>query len=277
MSGAAVNQDFVTYSGDAISPIFLVQDSSGNSVDISTVSDIRWSAQINETSTALVSKTKSGGQISFVTSGADGQFQVFILAADTTLLAQSGDYFIHTAQVVDASGNVTTVTVGRMQVGLAPQWTYNPSQINTSSLYQVRYLIGDTLEGDQQLMDQEINFSIASYSNVTLAAADCCRALQGKFARLVDLVQGELKTNYSNKAKAYFAKAIDLEQRGLIRGGAMPYAGGISIDDKMNRVLNPDRVPPQFNLLMFDDLLPESPVGNQTPFPGSPDSGNFPV
>lgn len=151
-------------------------------------------------------------------------------------------------------------------------WSYNPLIIATSSLMQVRRLIGDVLSADQQLQDEEINWEISRFSTIYGAAAECCRTIASQFARQVDLVQGQLKTNYSRRSVRYEQLAKDLEQRGL--RGVIPYAGGIGIADKNTNEGNSDRVPPDFNRGMFDNLYPEFPVGNQTPTPGAPDTSD---
>lgn len=266
------NQDFITYQGDDVSPIFTVRDTDGAVVNISTVSQITWSARRNLDTTAAVTKTKTGGGITFVTTGTDGQFQVVITHTDTAALT---GYYLHTASITDASGNITTVTVGRMQVGQAPTWSYDPTILATSDLYQARFLIGDTLEGDQQLTDSEIQFCLDSYSNVYSGAAQAARNIASKYARKVDISQGELRTQYSQQARNYRALAIELETRGQARGGVLlgVYAGGISVEDKRTQEQDADRVTPQFNLNMDVNLMvPVPPVGNETP--DNPGSGN---
>ena len=153
-------------------------------------------------------------------------------------------------------------------------WTYDVAQLSTSQLMQVRRLIGDVKTNDQLLQDEEINFALSRYAVIELAAAECCRDLATQFAREVDLVQGELKTNYSNKARAFNSLAMQLENRGMARGGAIPYAGGISQSDKDTQVQDTDRVPPNFNRGEFDNLLPVSPQGQQTPAARPPDASD---
>jgi hypothetical protein len=258
---AAINQDFVTYRGDTVKPIFAVVDSSGNPVDISGATQIAWSCRLNLDGSPLISKTKTGGQIAFVNTGVDGKFQVTILPTDTQPLS---GFYIHAAVITDSVGNVSTVEVGRIQVGIAPAWTYNPMEIANSTLYQTRLLIGDILQGDQQMTDAEINYFVTKYSNVTLAAAACCRHLATRYARAVDIVQATLKTNYSNKSKQYFALSQDMEQRGYATaiGG---YAGGISREDVLTQQQNTDRVQPEFTIGMSDNFLPIGPIGVEQP------------
>jgi hypothetical protein len=257
---AAPNQDFITYIGDSVSPIFTVLSPLSTGVDISGVTDITWKAQRNATSTNAVIKTKSGGGISFVTNGTDGAFQVNILTSDTAALS---GWYMHTAILTSTVG-VMTATVGRMQVGPPPSWTWDPGSMPTTPLYVVRSLCGDTVQSDQQLSDEQIGWAISQYSNPWLAAAECCRMIAAYYSRMVDTVEGLLRTMYSSRRRSYMAMASDLEQRGFARGGVSAFVGGISLTDKQNNVANTDRVPPQFVLGMFDNLLPETPVGHQT-------------
>lgn len=155
-------------------------------------------------------------------------------------------------------------------------WTYNVGLLLTPSnplspLMQIRRLIGDVLLSDQQLQDEEIIWINSRYSNIYSAAAECCRDIAANFSRQVDLVQGELKNNYSRRAVAYMIMAKDLENRGL--RGVIPYAGGISNEDKFEQATDPDRVTPAFNVQEFDNLLPVGPAGNETPTNNSPDTG----
>lgn len=267
---AALNQDFVTYQGDVVAPIFTVTDSSGVAVDISTVTEITWLARREAETAVVLTKLKSTGSIVLLGGGTTGQFQVTITATDTAAL---DGYYIHEATITDSGGNPTTVTVGRMQVGVKPTWTYDPGSISTVQLYQVRRLIGDVLYAEQQMQDQEILWALTQFSNIYTAAGSCARSLGAQFARLVDTVQGEMRTLYGQKSKNYMVLAASLESQGKGRSGALAYAGGISGSDKSNQVSNTDRVPPQFNLMMHDDLLPTGPVGNQTPGMPLPETG----
>lgn len=258
---AAVNQDFVTYKGDTVIPIFTVVDANGVAVDISGATQITWTCRLNIDGTPLITKTKTAGSITFVNTGTDGKFQVSILPADTSPLS---GFYIHSAVITDGAGNVSTVEVGRVQVGIAPAWTYNPMELGNSTLYQTRFLIGDILQGDQQITDAEINYTITKYSNVTLAAAALCRHLANRYARMVDIVQGTLKTNYSSKSKQYFAMAGDLETRGMATAVGM-YAGGISVADVQSQQANTDRVQPEFMIGMADNYIPIGPVPLEQP------------
>ena len=257
----AFNQDFITFTGNAVAPIFTVQDGNGNAVDISTAAEIKWYCQRNETDGPVLIKTLTSAQIAFVTDGTNGQFYVNILTTDTLQLS---DWYQHLASITDGNGNITTVAVGRMQVAIKPNWTWVPSLVGIEPLYTVRNIIGDTIQSDQLLTDQQIEWANEQYSNEWLAAAECARNIAIGFARQVDIGEGALKKNYSQRSKQYFRLAADLEQRGYARGGVQAYTGGTSIADKENSLANSDRVPPNFLIAMHDNLLPESPVGLQS-------------
>lgn len=269
VGGAAVNQDFVTYQGDDVQPEFTVLDGSGLPIDISAVNNIVWVARRNLGSSVVVTKQKTLGQITFLTDGTDGKFLVAITKADTAAL---DGYYLHAAAVVDSANNLTTVTVGRMQVGQPPVWTYDATQLPTSRLYQVRRIMGDVLITDQQLSDPEVEYATSIYPDNYMAAAECCRQIAAQYARKVDTIQGEVRTMYSSQSAKYLNMANKFQSFALENGaGSTPFFGGGSVTAKAAQLADPDRVTPQFNIGMFDDLL-LGQTGNQTP--GNPSGGN---
>jgi len=143
-------------------------------------------------------------------------------------------------------------------------WSYTPATLATVVKDQVRFLIGDTLSTDQQVQDEEIVFAISQRSSIWGAAAECCRALAAKFARSVDMSAGSSKSSFSQMAKAYTGKALDFEAKAAMGGAGMPYAGGISVADKLQQEMDSDRVNPQFQIGMDDDFLPVAPAGNES-------------
>jgi len=143
-------------------------------------------------------------------------------------------------------------------------WSYTIADLAASQKDQVRFLIGDTYSGDQQLQDEEIEFAISQRATVWGAAAECCRNLAAKFARSVDCAAGDTKNQYSQMAKGYSAKAAEFEAKAAMGGAGVPYAGGISVADKLAQEIDPDRVAPQFQIGMTDDFLPVGPGGNES-------------
>jgi hypothetical protein len=151
---------------------------------------------------------------------------------------------------------------------LTPPQGANINQILQSQLMGVRYLVGDTITTDMQVQDEEILFVLTQRSTIWGAAATVCRSLASKYSRLVDTVDKDLRTTFSAKANAYRRAALGYEQDAMVRGGALPYAGGISFNDKIMNESNTDRVPPQFTIDMDDNYLPVAPIGNEpTPSP----------
>lgn len=152
---------------------------------------------------------------------------------------------------------------------MAGNWTYDPAALATSKTYQVRRLIGDVLPSDQQMYDEEIAYLITiNPGSIYRAAAECARTIAAQFARKVDIVEQDKRTAYSAQARNYKMMADALDKLANIKSGGIPYAGAVSQMDKLSQVLNGDRVPPQFNIGMQDNLIPVGPVGNETP--GSP-------
>jgi hypothetical protein len=142
-------------------------------------------------------------------------------------------------------------------------WSYNTAELATNTTYQVRFTIGDTLPNDPQLQDEEIAFALSMRSSIYGASADCCRAIAAGLSRQADSSQGPQRTTYSSKARAYATRAAQLDNLAVTRGGVMPYAGGISISDKVAQETDTDRVAPQFQVGMEDNYLPLAPAGNE--------------
>lgn len=148
-------------------------------------------------------------------------------------------------------------------------WSYTISDLATSTKDQIRLMIGDILSTEPQLQDEEINFFIGRRTSMYGAAAECCRSLQARFSRSVDQANGTYKTMYSQMAKAYGVKANEFEALAAAAGSGLPYAGGISVADKLEQQADPDRVQPQFQIGMEDNLLPVPAAGNLSSVPGS--------
>jgi|TARA_R110001632_G_scaffold61602_5_gene148514 hypothetical protein len=142
-------------------------------------------------------------------------------------------------------------------------WTYDPTTLGTvdadERLNSVRLLSGDTDITDQQLTNEEINFSLTQTgNNVYASAAWVARAISSKYSRLVDTeIDGILGSKYSNLAKQYMALAGKLEAQGKTAGAVIGIkAGGISISSVKAVRQNTDRIDPTFRRDRFKN--PES-------------------
>lgn len=124
-------------------------------------------------------------------------------------------------------------------------WTYSSVDLSTS-LAQVRLLIGDTDEADQQLSDEEIQFQVTNAAGAFYAAVRCCRMIAAKYARRIDKSVGQFAHSASQKYKQYLDLAASLEVQALSSASITPYAGGISVSEKDTQSNDTDRVQPAF-------------------------------
>jgi len=139
-------------------------------------------------------------------------------------------------------------------------WTYGGAPGTTSAATRrdaVRLFVGDTDTTDQQTSDEEIAFALSQASDdVYIAGAVICRALSGKFARLVDTSVESVSSSYSQRATQYAELAVRLtkDSKRLGSGGlGVPDAGGISIADMISVESDPDRVSGAFRIDQFNN------------------------
>ena len=143
-------------------------------------------------------------------------------------------------------------------------WTYDPALLATTPLYQVRWLIGDTLPRDPQLQDEELSWALTQRTSIYGAAADACNALAARLSREADATQGPAHTLYSSRARSYRAQAGTFEVKAMARSAGLPYGGQMSVSDYELMAQNPDRIGGMFVIGLMDDLLPVSAVGNES-------------
>lgn len=132
-------------------------------------------------------------------------------------------------------------------------WSYsgNPS---ATVLDEVRFLIGDTDTSDQQLSDEEINYSLTETTQEPIGAAIIsAQALKSKFSRKADKTVGDLRISFSQLVDHYSELVESLRIRAALNS-ATPYAGGISIADKKLVVDDTDRVVPAFKVGIHDNV-----------------------
>lgn len=264
MAGPATGQDFVTYQGDDSAPIFTVTDNAGSPVDLSSVEEIVWQAARDAAGMAspVIQKSLNGTSppgIALVSGGTTGQFQVTIDESDTSPLS---GYYLHRARITDSNGKRTTVTLGRMQVGLPPTWTYSGDP-SVSDRDQVRFAIQDTVEATPLFNDPEIDFMLTQYPNWALAAGALCRQLGAKFsAQVTNKRVGDLSISYRDRAAFYLDLAEQLTAQGETMGVTI-YAGGTSKADMAAVDANPDKAFQPFALKQFD--IPGSADSAQSP------------
>lgn len=135
-------------------------------------------------------------------------------------------------------------------------WTYDPTHLATTALFQLRWLIGDTLPKDPLLQDEELTWAITQRSSIYGAAADCCRSIAARLSREADATQGPATTHYSVRARNYRAQAGSYDVMAMARSAGLPYSGQISRTDYNNMVSDTDRMAPQFRLGLDENRYP---------------------
>lgn len=140
---------------------------------------------------------------------------------------------------------------------MAISYTYDPEQLATSELFQVRFAVGDTEVGDaalRQLADQEIQYLIDQHGIVE-GAAQAADRLAAKFARLADQKTGDLSTSYDQLQEHYRNLASSIRETGLgVGGGAVgTFVGGVSISEDETFDNDTDRKPNLFDKGMHDN------------------------
>lgn len=123
-------------------------------------------------------------------------------------------------------------------------WTYTDP--GTSTRDAVRFLCGDTNTSDQLITDEEIAYLVGQYPSAQGAAAAACRAIAVEFSRQADKQVGDLRISASQRANAYAARAVELDEAVSAGNAPVPFTGGVSIADKTAVEQDTDRVPPQF-------------------------------
>lgn len=134
-------------------------------------------------------------------------------------------------------------------------WEYSGDP-TTSAKDEVRFLIGDTDEADQLVQDEEIDYLVTTFGDATLSAAYACQALSAKYARKVDKFVGDLRIYMSQKAANFQAQADRLF---TAAGGSatpvpavLPYAGGLSVAEKIEHDMDNDLIQSNFYVGMDD-------------------------
>ena len=139
-------------------------------------------------------------------------------------------------------------------------WTYGGAPGTTSAPTRrdaVRLLVGDTDTTDQQVSDEEIAFGLSQAADdIYNASALICRALSGKYARLVDTSIESVSSSYSQRATQYAELAVRLIKEGKRLGSVglgVPVAGGMSISEMQSIEDDADRVPSAFRVDQFSN------------------------
>jgi hypothetical protein len=83
-------------------------------------------------------------------------------------------------------------------------WTYDPVNLAESKTHQVRFKLGDTVESDALLQDEEIDFLLQQTGNDVLRASiQGCLSIISVLSGLVDFRVGPYSESQGSRLKAY--------------------------------------------------------------------------
>ncbi len=118
----------------------------------------------------------------------------------------------------------------------------------------VRFKIGDTDSASPILADAEVDYLLLNEGSTAQAILAAALEVLTRFARQVDKTVGPTQIAASQRHAQYKETVERLKRE--FRRGSVPFAGGISIDDKERRIDDDDRVRPAFtrNMQEFDAL-----------------------
>jgi len=137
-------------------------------------------------------------------------------------------------------------------------WTYSGDPA-TNARDSIRFLVGDTDTNDQLVSDEEIAWTNSEVTGSGTATTDLYTvayrvmiAIASKFSRLANQAIGDMRVDLSQKADNARKQAEELRAlAGRENLVPVPYAGGISISDKLIDRGNSDRVDPFFTSGQF--------------------------
>jgi hypothetical protein len=134
-------------------------------------------------------------------------------------------------------------------------WSYSGNP-QTDQIDEVRHLCGDTVKIEISLSNEEIAYMIVQKGKGYPAAIASCLALAARASALADEVTGEVEVKWSQRARAFYKLAEQLQHDFNGTNGTKapePFGGGTSVSDMLTRNSNPDRVPTRFSIGGFDN------------------------
>lgn len=143
-------------------------------------------------------------------------------------------------------------------------WSYSGDP-QSSLKDAVRFFVQDTVEQDQQISDEEVEFLLADENQNTMrAAARAAEVIAAMYARQVDKSVGGLSLSAGRRQEKYERLAQKLWSRANTVGTSLPfpYAGGVSQSDKDIAEEDSDRVQPAFTRDMMEYVSDLSPDPN---------------
>lgn len=125
-------------------------------------------------------------------------------------------------------------------------WSYAPGQ---STRDRVRRLIGDVVQDDPLLQDEELDDFLISFPNIYRAGAEACRAIAAEFARDVSFSFEGMSLQAQARYRHFLELANVLEKQAATTPAALPSSlqGGSPSD------YSEDHEEPIFEIGMHDN------------------------
>ena len=132
---------------------------------------------------------------------------------------------------------------------------------STSPNDRLKFLVGDqsTSIAGELLSTKECAYLIGVYGSAVKAAPAAAQSIAASLATKVDKSVGDLRIAAQQKYDHYMSLYKSLQR--TVSFSAVPYAGGISQDDKSDIEVDTDRVPPAFQIGVHDSIRNPQPGG----------------
>lgn len=130
-------------------------------------------------------------------------------------------------------------------------WSYSGDP-SSSDKDAVRFNIGDTIEADPQLQDEEILYLLdINGGSIQQATIDAFKALISKYSRFVNEKVGDVSNALSDRLENFKLALSEYERK--LTAFVVPFAGGISVAGKKANERNTALIEPFFNRPQFDN------------------------
>lgn len=131
-------------------------------------------------------------------------------------------------------------------------FSYDPGQLETNPVYAVRFELSDVDEDGHFLEDEEIAWALSVEPGHWGASARCAESISRRLLAKADTRLGRyLQVQYTTAAQQYMEMAKALRQKAL--GTALPYVGGRSLSEKLDRAQDTDAEQPIFVKRLGED------------------------
>lgn len=135
-------------------------------------------------------------------------------------------------------------------------WSYSGDP-NTDAKDAVRFLIGDTVQAEKLVEDEEILWAVSEWSDVYMAAASVADTVAMQYAVEGSVSADGMSFTGTQVGKSLAARATQLRKMsGWRRQASEPYIGGISWAERVKADQDTDLVQPHFRSHQHDH--PES-------------------